>query len=128
LLGGARLLLRSGGLRLGLRQLRLHRVQLLLHGANLLLQLRVVGEGRHGDQERRPEHRASQQHTQSSFDDHLDPPLTLKIHPQAGLFFGDDNAMTKVPRPPIRRLFTANRPAAWHICHIGYRDVIRAKS
>jgi hypothetical protein len=38
--------------------------------------------------------------------------------PHAGLFFGHDNAMTKVPAPPIRRMFTANRPCPCYICHM----------
>ena len=49
------------GLLLGFGQLILHRLQLPLHGVDLLLQLGVVGEGGHGNQEGRPEHRSSQQ-------------------------------------------------------------------
>ena len=49
------------GLLLGLGQLRLHRLQLPLHGIDLLLQLGVVGKGGRGNQDGRPEHRSSQQ-------------------------------------------------------------------
>jgi hypothetical protein len=105
-----------------------------LHGVDLLLHLRIVGEGRSSYQEGRSEHRASQQHTQSSFDGHLNPlHLCKSINltetlPHAGLFFGHDGTMTKVPPPLIRRPFTANRPSSWHICHKEKSDEKKAKA
>ena len=94
LLGRVGLLLGRGSLFLGQRQLILHGLQLPLHSVDLLLHLRIVGEGRSGYQEGRPQHRTSQQHTQSSFDDHLNPltcanSLTLrKTYPMRVYFSG----------------------------------------
>ena len=69
------LLRRRIGLLLGLLQLCLHRLQLLLHRVDLLLKLGVVGEGRRGNQEGRPEHRSVFSNTPTSllFEVHFNP-------------------------------------------------------